>query len=115
MILLDADRPEIRQQPATPPRVKPSDTAYVIYTSGSTGTPKGVAVPHAALTNHTLHAAEMYGISPADRILQFASIGFDASAEEIYPPWPKAPAWSCARTACWPTRPGSCAPARWRR
>ncbi|MEV6038935.1 amino acid adenylation domain-containing protein [Nonomuraea sp. NPDC052116] len=85
VILLDVDRPEIRRQPTTPPRVKPSDTAYVIYTSGSTGTPKGVAVPHAALTNHTLHAAEMYGISPADRILQFASIGFDASAEEIYP------------------------------
>ncbi|MET9248902.1 amino acid adenylation domain-containing protein [Nonomuraea sp. NPDC003709] len=85
VILLDADRPEIRRQPTTPPRMKPSDTAYVIYTSGSTGTPKGVAVPHAALTNHTLHAAGMYGISPADRILQFASIGFDASAEEIYP------------------------------
>ncbi|MEW5928739.1 MAG: non-ribosomal peptide synthetase, partial [Gemmatimonadota bacterium] len=30
-------------------------------------------------------AVELYGITPADRVLQFASLSFDASAEEIYP------------------------------
>jgi amino acid adenylation domain-containing protein len=65
--------------------VAPGDVAYVIYTSGSTGRPKGVAVPHRALTNYTAHAAHAYEIGPDDRVLQFASIGFDASAEEIFP------------------------------
>ncbi|HEX6038731.1 non-ribosomal peptide synthetase [Longimicrobium sp.] len=59
--------------------------AYVIYTSGSTGRPKGTVVPHAALAAHTASAAEAYGLGAADRVLQFASASFDASAEEIYP------------------------------
>ncbi len=59
--------------------------AYVIYTSGSTGRPKGTVVPHAALASHTASAAEAYAIGPGDRVLQFASVSFDASAEEIYP------------------------------
>jgi amino acid adenylation domain-containing protein len=59
--------------------------AYVIYTSGSTGRPKGVVVPHRALANYAAAATELYGITPADRVLQFASLSFDASAEEIYP------------------------------
>ncbi|HEY1488252.1 MAG TPA: amino acid adenylation domain-containing protein, partial [Micromonosporaceae bacterium] len=67
------------------PPARSGDAAYVIYTSGSTGAPKGVEVPHHALTNYTLDAVHRYGIGPQDRVLQFASIGFDASAEEIYP------------------------------
>ncbi|MEW5927432.1 MAG: non-ribosomal peptide synthase/polyketide synthase, partial [Gemmatimonadota bacterium] len=60
-------------------------SAYVIYTSGSTGTPKGVVVEHRSLTNHAVAAAAEYGIGPADRVLQFASLAFDASLEEIFP------------------------------
>ena len=73
--------------PATPPEPAPAphDIAYVIYTSGSSGPPKGVEIPHSALANHTRHAAEAYRTGPSDRVLQFASIAFDASAEEIYP------------------------------
>ncbi|ACU72364.1 amino acid adenylation domain protein [Catenulispora acidiphila DSM 44928] len=73
--------------PATPPEPAPAphDIAYVIYTSGSSGPPKGVEIPHSALANHTRHAAEAYRTGPGDRVLQFASIAFDASAEEIYP------------------------------
>ncbi|HEX2095689.1 MAG TPA: amino acid adenylation domain-containing protein [Longimicrobiaceae bacterium] len=63
----------------------PENGAYVIYTSGSTGKPKGVLVPHRALARYASAAAELYGITPADRVLQFASLSFDASAEEIYP------------------------------
>jgi amino acid adenylation domain-containing protein len=66
-------------------RAVPENPAYVIYTSGSTGRPKGVLVPHAALVNYVRHAAAEYGIGPGGRVLQFASIGFDTSAEEIYP------------------------------
>src|SRR6185312_8349940 len=58
--------------------------AYVIYTSGSTGIPKGVMSQHAALTNFATVIAGVYEISTSDRVLQFASIRFDTSAEEIY-------------------------------
>lgn len=60
------------------------DLAYVIYTSGSTGKPKGVMIEHHALANFTLSAAEEYAINQNDRVLQFASLCFDTSAEEIY-------------------------------
>jgi amino acid adenylation domain-containing protein len=59
--------------------------AYVIYTSGSTGRPKGVVVSHGALATFTAAAAELYGLGPADRVLQLASQAFDASIEEIWP------------------------------
>jgi non-ribosomal peptide synthetase component F len=59
--------------------------AYVIYTSGSTGKPKGVTIQHRSLVNYTTAVSLEYEIEKTDRILQFASISFDASAEEIYP------------------------------
>ena len=65
--------------------VSPASPAYVIYTSGSTGRPKGVAVPHQAIAAYTRTAREGYGIGPGDRVLQFASISFDTSGEEIWP------------------------------
>jgi amino acid adenylation domain-containing protein/non-ribosomal peptide synthase protein (TIGR01720 family) len=65
--------------------VKPENLAYVIYTSGSTGKPKGVMILHHSLVNFTQTAVVKYGLTKGDRILQFASISFDAAAEEIYP------------------------------
>ncbi|HVG17569.1 MAG TPA: amino acid adenylation domain-containing protein, partial [Blastocatellia bacterium] len=58
--------------------------AYVIYTSGSTGKPKGVMVQHSSLVNHVYAAGVKYEFKPGDRVLQFASISFDTSAEEIF-------------------------------
>jgi amino acid adenylation domain-containing protein len=69
---------------ATAPGVSSRNAAYVIYTSGSTGTPKGVVVEHRSLVNHTHAAARLFGIGPGDRVLQFASLSFDTSAEEIF-------------------------------
>ncbi|MGH7804660.1 MAG: AMP-binding protein, partial [Candidatus Binatia bacterium] len=65
--------------------VGPDDLAYVMYTSGSTGEPKGAEITHAALANFVSWAAESYGLGPNDRVLQYASIGFDTSVEEIFP------------------------------
>jgi amino acid adenylation domain-containing protein len=65
--------------------VGPTNLAYVIYTSGSTGNPKGVMIEHRSLVNFTCTAAAAYEICPADRVLQFASLSFDLSVEEIYP------------------------------
>ncbi len=59
--------------------------AYVIYTSGSTGKPKGVAITNRALSSFTQTAIAEYKITQGDRVLQFASINFDAAVEEIFP------------------------------
>ncbi|GAA3123836.1 non-ribosomal peptide synthetase [Streptosporangium carneum] len=59
--------------------------AYVIYTSGSTGTPKGVVVEHDGLAARVAWMREAYGLHTGDRVVQFASLSFDAHAEEIYP------------------------------
>ncbi|MGI0489248.1 amino acid adenylation domain-containing protein [Pantanalinema rosaneae CENA516] len=62
-----------------------NNLAYIIYTSGSTGKPKGVMIEHQSLVNYTEAAIAAYKLTASDRVLQFASISFDASAEEIYP------------------------------
>jgi amino acid adenylation domain-containing protein len=59
--------------------------AYVLYTSGSTGRPKGAQISHRGLVNFTLAMKERLELIERDRILQFASLSFDVSAEEIYP------------------------------
>jgi amino acid adenylation domain-containing protein len=63
----------------------PGDVAYILYTSGSTGRPKGVAVAHTSLAHHAREIARRFALSPHDRVLQFASPGFDVTAEEIFP------------------------------
>ncbi|MBZ4410591.1 non-ribosomal peptide synthase/polyketide synthase, partial [Myxococcus sp. XM-1-1-1] len=65
--------------------VPPEAAAYVLYTSGSTGRPKGVVVQHRSLVNFTRAAWKTYPVELGDRVLQFASISWDTSAEEIYP------------------------------
>ncbi|MBW3645833.1 MAG: amino acid adenylation domain-containing protein, partial [Actinobacteria bacterium] len=70
---------------AAPPG--PDDVAYVIYTSGSTGTPKGVLLTHRGLALHAVAAARLYDLGPDDRVLQFCSIGFDVSVEELFCTW----------------------------
>jgi amino acid adenylation domain-containing protein len=57
--------------------------AYVIYTSGSTGRPKGVMVEHRSLCNMAVAQADTFGLGAEDRVLQFASLSFDASIFEI--------------------------------
>jgi amino acid adenylation domain-containing protein/non-ribosomal peptide synthase protein (TIGR01720 family) len=87
VVCLDSGWEEIAFYSSENPRsgVKPENLAYVIYTSGSTGKPKGVLIEHRSLVNYTTAAIAEYGIEKRDRVLQFASISFDASAEEIYP------------------------------
>jgi amino acid adenylation domain-containing protein len=65
--------------------LQPQNAAYVLYTSGSTGTPKGVVIEHRALASFVEAAIQIYEIGPDDRVLQFAALSFDTSAEEIYP------------------------------
>jgi len=85
----DGDAAGWASRPATvPPRsTGPGHLGYVIYTSGSTGRPKGVMLTHRGLVNHHRAVADLYGLGPGDRVLQFCSIGFDASIEEMFPTW----------------------------
>ena len=62
----------------------PRHLAYVIYTSGSTGKPKGVMVEHTCIVNQITALQRRYALVPSDRILQFTSITFDVSVEEIF-------------------------------
>jgi amino acid adenylation domain-containing protein len=58
--------------------------AYVIYTSGSTGNPKGVAMPHGPLTNLILWQLSRDRHPASLRTLQFTSLSFDVSFQEIF-------------------------------
>ncbi|AXK33658.1 amino acid adenylation domain-containing protein [Streptomyces armeniacus] len=62
--------------------LRPMDAAYVIYTSGSSGLPKGVAVPHASVSV-LCSQHQLFGVDENSRVLQFASLSFDAAAWEI--------------------------------
>ncbi len=75
-----------------------ADLAYVIYTSGSTGEPKPVAVTHGSVLCHADALRDEMELTAADRVLQFASIGFDAAAEELYPTF-----WAGGRVVLLPT------------
>ncbi|WP_375743996.1 non-ribosomal peptide synthase/polyketide synthase [Corallococcus interemptor] len=85
-LCLDAERAALVQEPTDAPAtgVTSANMAYLLYTSGSTGTPKGTAVEHRSVANLVTHEAVAYGIGPGSRVLQFASLSFDLSVEEIF-------------------------------
>ncbi|WP_030209705.1 non-ribosomal peptide synthetase [Streptomyces sp. NRRL S-87] len=87
LLLMDRDRALLDALDGSDPGVPvdPSSLAYVIYTSGSTGTPKGVMIEHRSMSNRLQEMRQRYGLGPADRTLQFASVSFDAAAEQIFP------------------------------
>lgn len=61
--------------------------AYVIFTSGSTGRPKGVAMPHGALANLIEWQLERKTFRPEARVLQYSSLSFDVSFQELFSTW----------------------------
>ncbi|MEU6595207.1 amino acid adenylation domain-containing protein [Streptomyces sp. NPDC046881] len=67
--------------------IPPDALAYLIYTSGSTGRPKGVAVPHRGVTSMIAFQSRTFGLGPHSRVLQVASVCFDASVSEIWITW----------------------------
>lgn len=79
--------PGVPDNPST--GLTPENLAYVTYTSGSTGGPKGIAMPHRAVVNLLGWQAAHYGMSRDDppRTLQFASLAFDVSVQDMFSTW----------------------------
>jgi amino acid adenylation domain-containing protein len=84
---LDSDWEAIAQESAENPICSaiPTNLAYVIYTSGSIGQPKGVLISHASIADHCRIVQRYYELDPSDGVLQFASLSFDLSLEQILP------------------------------
>src|SRR5215471_7515415 len=64
--------------------VSGENSAYGIYTSGSTGRPKAVAMSHRSLCNLLSWQLENFADPMPARTLQFASLSFDVSFQEIF-------------------------------
>jgi amino acid adenylation domain-containing protein len=80
----DQGKGECELRPSNLPSVTADNLAYVIYTSGSTGQPKGVMVRHGGLSNLVHAQVRAFDVRASDRVLQFASLSFDASVSEIW-------------------------------
>ncbi len=86
---LDTDWQQLRSEDSDnlQPQVNEDHLAYLIYTSGSTGKPKGVAMRQGPLVNLLLWQLENWSGPAAARTLQFASLNFDVSFQEIFSTW----------------------------
>jgi amino acid adenylation domain-containing protein len=87
VVCLDTDWESIEGQSAQNPQsdVTPDNAAYVIYTSGSTGKPKATVMPHRGAVNLINFQIQSSGHEGRLRTLQFASLSFDVSFQEIFP------------------------------
>lgn len=88
-IPVDKNNKEINRESKSSPlnKATPSDLAYVIYTSGSTGKPKGVLMKHEALVNLLYWQLEGQNFAKSYRTLQFTTLSFDVSFQEIFSTW----------------------------
>jgi amino acid adenylation domain-containing protein len=89
VICLDADWEAVAAAPAENPRAGATaqNPAYVIYTSGSTGRPKGVLMTHGVLVNLVTWQRQDLEDWESARTLQFASLSFDMSFQEMFAAW----------------------------
>ncbi|WP_232832495.1 non-ribosomal peptide synthetase [Photorhabdus sp. CRCIA-P01] len=91
MVLLDdpCTAEILDKQPASNLAIEYSldDLGYVLYTSGSTGKPKAIEMPQWALSNLLRGISQLEpALTGPNRWLQFSSIGFDLSFEDLFMP-----------------------------
>jgi amino acid adenylation domain-containing protein len=89
IIAMDSLENEISSFPTKNPGLVPhhENLVYVLHTSGSTGRPKGVGMQHGALLRIVDWYSTETGIAAGSHLLQFSSLGFDASFCEIFGGW----------------------------
>ena len=85
LIAVDSDWPEIEKKSDDNLQLAmhPDNLAYVIYTSGSTGRPKGTLLHHGGACNLADSQQKAFNVTAQSRILQFASLSFDAATWEF--------------------------------
>ncbi|HET6978727.1 MAG TPA: amino acid adenylation domain-containing protein [Pyrinomonadaceae bacterium] len=85
LVLIDAEWESIAGESAEAPisHAAGDNLGYVIYTSGSTGKPKGIAMRQGALANLIIWNSRG-ATSAGPRTLQFASVSFDVSFQDIF-------------------------------
>ncbi|RKH44041.1 amino acid adenylation domain-containing protein [Corallococcus sp. AB050B] len=78
----------LASQPSSSPNVElsPEAVCYVVFTSGSTGRPKGIAMSHRGIGN-MLAWQTRRAVRAQATTLQFASLNFDVSFQEIFGTW----------------------------
>nr|AWI62627.1 nonribosomal peptide synthetase [Cystobacter sp.] len=67
--------------------VHAENLVFILYTSGSTGRPKGVAMRHGSLLNMVLWQLQASALGQGARTLQFSSLSFDVSFQEMFCCW----------------------------
>jgi amino acid adenylation domain-containing protein len=85
-ICLDAESDAVRacSEEAPSAIVDNNALAYVMYTSGSTGRPKGSMNHHKGVVNYLANTQRQFQMDASDRVIQHASLSFDASVLEIF-------------------------------
>lgn len=89
VVCLDRDARFFTNEPTSnlEPSSGPDNLAYVIYTSGSTGKPKGVAMRQEPILRLMEWQLANWSFPEPARVLQFASLNFDVSFQEILSTW----------------------------
>ncbi|MBP5776903.1 MAG: amino acid adenylation domain-containing protein, partial [Prevotella sp.] len=85
-VLLTKDIVELAAVTQQPTEPKPENRFILLYTSGSTGVPKGCQLTHGNLVCYCHWYWKYYGLKPEHNVAEYASYGFDAHMDGIYPP-----------------------------
>lgn len=89
LLSIDADWEKIAIQPTANLESGPftDSLVYITYTSGSTGKPKGILMPQRPLLNLLGWMVRSTHLPERARTLQFASLSFDVSFQDIFSTW----------------------------
>ncbi|QSQ19871.1 amino acid adenylation domain-containing protein [Pyxidicoccus parkwayensis] len=82
----EAERIDARPTHALKLPLSPETNCYFVYTSGSTGRPKGIVMSHRAIGNQ-MRWLLTRTVDPGATTLQFASLNFDVSFQELFGTW----------------------------
>ncbi|MFP2903062.1 amino acid adenylation domain-containing protein, partial [Corallococcus sp. 4LFB] len=88
IVTMETEVASLTSRPTSSPGVtlSPEAVCYVVFTSGSTGRPKGIAMSHRGIGNMLAWQLQR-AVRAEATTLQFASLNFDVSFQEIFGTW----------------------------